>query len=110
MEKKSATPRIKRAIELRDAALKVIAAIGDNNGRLRDAEAKTLGLEMATRKWPPNLRHQVLDFGLDVWTPSQKVLNINWDNDGGIVLISFRRGDWEDRLLSAATIGHATVH
>jgi hypothetical protein len=40
-------------------------------------------------------------FGLDIWpTGENKVLNMEWhDRAGAPVLVSFRRGPWEQRLL-----------
>lgn len=40
-------------------------------------------------------------FGLDIWTPSMKVLNAEY-NGASIELVSIRRGVWEDQLISAA--------
>ena len=110
MQEKPATPRVLRAVELRDAALKVIRAIGIDGGGPIGIEAESLGIKIAARKWPPKLHHQLLTYGLDVWTPKAKVLNINWDDDGRIVLITFKRGEWEARLLSAPFVGSRTTH
>lgn len=40
-------------------------------------------------------------FGLDIWTPTMKVLNAEY-NGAFIELVSIRRGAWEDQLISAA--------
>jgi hypothetical protein len=42
-------------------------------------------------------------YGLDVWAP-KKVLNIEWDHKNKIDIVSFHPGDWEQRLLNAATL------
>jgi hypothetical protein len=42
---------------------------------------------------------------LDVWDETQgeaKVLNMNWDPNGTIEIVSFRRGDWENALIKNA--------
>ena len=41
-------------------------------------------------------------YGLDIWAP-KKVLNIEWEESGDVVLVSFRRGEWEFELIEAAT-------
>ncbi len=40
-------------------------------------------------------------FGLDIWTPSMKGLNAEYDG-ASIELVSIRRGAWEEALISAA--------
>ncbi len=54
-------------------------------------------LAAQTEKRPGNL-----GYGLDIWDRSGvgKVLNIEWDDSGTIELVSFRRGDWEKKVLS----------
>jgi hypothetical protein len=42
-----------------------------------------------------------LPYGLDIWEMN-KVLNMEWASDGKIDIVSFRRGSWEEVLLSAA--------
>lgn len=42
-----------------------------------------------------------LPYGLDVWAP-KKVLNIEWDDKGNIVIISLRPGAWETELITSA--------
>jgi len=41
-----------------------------------------------------------LPYGLDVWAP-KKVLNIEWDDKGAVVLVAFRTGEWEAELIAA---------
>jgi hypothetical protein len=43
-----------------------------------------------------------MPYGIDVWAP-KKVLNIEWDDEGNIELVSFRAGDWEEKLTKAAS-------
>jgi hypothetical protein len=47
-----------------------------------------------------------LPYGLDVWTP-KKVLNIEWDDKGNVVLVSLRPGAWETEL---STLAESEVH
>jgi hypothetical protein len=42
-----------------------------------------------------------LPYGLDIWAP-KKVLNIEWDDQGNVVLISFSPGAWELELITLA--------
>ena len=41
------------------------------------------------------------DYGLDIWY-GRKVMNIEWDEDQPVRVVSFRRGDWEEEFLSCA--------
>lgn len=43
-----------------------------------------------------------LSYGLDIWTQSGKVLNIEWDTQESTQLVSFKRGAWEEVVLSWA--------
>lgn len=46
-----------------------------------------------------------LGTNLDVWDETRggaKVLNMYWDDDCAIEVVSFRRGDWEQVLLDRA--------
>jgi hypothetical protein len=47
---------------------------------------------------------QSLPYGLDLWAP-KKVLNVEWDDQGNVALIGFRRGEWEEELIAAAKWG-----
>ncbi len=42
-----------------------------------------------------------LGYGLDIWDEQYggKVLNLEWNNEGYVDLVSFRRGPWEDKIL-----------
>lgn len=44
-----------------------------------------------------------LPYGLDIWDTAGKVLNIEWDRDGTVRLIKFRRGVWQNLLEELAT-------
>ena len=39
-----------------------------------------------------------LPYGLDIWIPGKKVLNLEWSDDGALEIISFKPGDWERTL------------
>jgi hypothetical protein len=45
-----------------------------------------------------------LRYGLDIWDQEHggKVLNIEWNGEGDVQLVSFRRGPWEARVLAFA--------
>ena len=43
-----------------------------------------------------------LPYGLDIWTSEGKVLNIEWEEGGKTKIVSFKRGAWEDTVLSWA--------
>jgi len=47
----------------------------------------------------------MLPYGLDIWAP-KKVMNIEWSDQGELAIVSFRRGAWEDELISAANAVH----
>jgi hypothetical protein len=42
--------------------------------------------------------HSSRPSGLSIWSGGKKVLNIEWDVDGKIEVVSFKRGDWERKL------------
>jgi hypothetical protein len=44
---------------------------------------------------------QNLPYGLDVWAPN-KVLNMEWDDEGNYEIVSFRPGAWEAELTALA--------
>jgi hypothetical protein len=48
-----------------------------------------------------------LGFGLDVWGTDSKVLNVHWNNEVEIEIVSFKRGDWEQEILNAAEVHSA---
>jgi hypothetical protein len=50
-----------------------------------------------------------LSFGMDVWIPEKKLLNA-WYTGRTIDIISFRRGVWENELISAAQHVEAGQH
>ena len=57
--------------------------------------AQALAKQQATRGRP------VLGYGLDIWrSGSNKVLSIEWDDDGRSNLISMKPGAWEEECLA----------
>jgi len=46
-----------------------------------------------------SLKGKNLSYGLDIHTSEAKVLNIEWDGQGKVGLVSFKRGLWEDTVL-----------
>jgi hypothetical protein len=42
-----------------------------------------------------------LPYGLDVWA-NKKVLNVEWDDQGNVALVSLRPGAWEAELTALA--------
>jgi hypothetical protein len=117
------------ALALRDAALKVISRMGtwqqaeparaaSSVGYIRLLSARLGTLEISYRtpfqrlpKAADLLKYravqqgltapQNLPYGLDVWAP-KKVMNIEWDDKGNVVLVSLRRGAWETELIVLA--------
>ena len=113
------TPKQRDAIRLRDAALKKLRADGVFTKVTRlgfclswKGEGLSLSLRTPFQKLPPVSEHpkyvaammgsniENLPYGLDIWDigGSRKVLNIEWDQQGAIQLVSFRRGAWEAKV------------
>ncbi len=46
-----------------------------------------------------------------IWTYGQdgEVLNVHWNEEGEIEIISFKRGDWEEEILGAAQVQNAST-
>lgn len=111
--------KIARALELRTLALTILKRRGTGNrpGRLsfflragsvsisyrtpfqRMPDAGEQLKYLAAQLGEPSPRS--LPYGLDIWAPG-KVLNLEWDDGGEIVLVSFRSGDWEAKLEALA--------
>ena len=120
-----------RAIQLRDAALRIV----QRQGALQPVNISGLSLltyrdgkfSIAYRtpmRQPPKkagpsareieryapytaaLLHQQsgrnLPYGLDIWCGG-KVLSIEWADNGTVALISYKPGEWEGRLLTIDT-------
>jgi len=49
-----------------------------------------------------------LPYGVDLYWPGQgKVLNVQWDDDGNLDLVSFHRGEWEQESFG---VGSGNIH
>jgi hypothetical protein len=109
----SKSAKLTRALALRDAALlvvkrrgewekvKVAKRAGPGSGDMKFLSVHIGNLSISYR--PSFQRVDVpLPYGLDVWVPSKKVMNIGWDAQGNIDLVSLRPGAWEAELIALA--------
>lgn len=115
------TIRQARACELRDAAQNIVSVRGEwqtvSTMRLIGADIAPFKILLRSpfTKLPPIdgrliatwasqglLPKKNLPWGLDIWT-GKKVLNIEWDDSGEIVVVGFTRGQWEADFLTLAT-------
>jgi len=121
--------RVHRAVEIREATLTVLHSVGKWDRNFRDgdkwvphrvASIGRISMSLRTPFTPEpgpsdglivlaarqGLRiPTALSYGLDIWAP-KKVMNIEWSDRGELVIVSFRRGAWEDELISAADAMH----
>jgi len=115
MDKATKLARIK---SIRAAALRVVEEIGSwhpvrtgsRDRAFRGAEIGDVAISYRTpfQPLPPRsqfTRYQIallgkenLPYGLDIWFAHKKVLNVEWNDEGLIKIISYRPGEWEDRL------------
>jgi hypothetical protein len=110
--------RMTTALDLRDAALRVIGRIGrwEAFGDMKLLSARAEGLAISYRtpfqRMPEandaqkyraaqlgRIAPKNLPYGLDIWAPN-KVMNLEWDDEGNIELVSLRRGPWELELIT----------
>jgi hypothetical protein len=116
--------RLEDAVQIRDAAVKKLQEEGEfekveNSGPVlgwKSRDRKDGGIHMVLRtpfqKLPKHsskfikdcIKHGIkptenLSNGLDIWA-GPKVLNIEWDHKGQVILVSFKRGSWEKIILS----------
>ena len=115
---KKRTSRLDAAINIRDAALKKVKNEGQfegtNAGPLLVWRGDELEISHHTpfQKFPPpdedflrkcyaaGVDPEInLPYGLDIWDMKGKVLNIEWDHENRVELRSFKRGEWEDKVL-----------
>lgn len=114
------TPKVRDAIAIRDAALEKLRKVGRRVARkpitgttLEWSDGSLLILHRTPfQRLPPvpdQLKHEIarfeggmnLGYGLDIWDQgNRKVLNVEWNDDGALKLVSFRRGPWEAKLLA----------
>ena len=98
-----ASVRSKRSVQiplLKAAAIRIAAAHGKPGSvaghELTDVNFGTVQFSIGSLGLGTNL---------DVWDETRggaKVLNMHWDGNGAIEVVSFRRGDWEQVLLDRA--------
>jgi hypothetical protein len=112
--------KIARAIALRDAALIVVKRMGTweaaSQIKLLTARVATLLIGYRTPfqrlpEAPEQMKYFAVQhgkpspeswpYGLDVWAP-KKVMCIEWDDQGNVLLVSLRHGEWEAELIEAA--------
>jgi hypothetical protein len=107
-----------RAIELLEMALPVVKALGawqriEGGPNLLDFRTGSLIIAYRSpfQKPPPPsaelIRKSVtfgvlpgknLPHGLDIWAPPRKVLNIEWSDDGDMLIVGYKAGPWEQEL------------
>jgi hypothetical protein len=95
--------RSKRSVQiplLKAAAIRIAATHGKPGSvsahELTDVDPDTVKFSIGSLGLGTNL---------DVWDETRggaKVLNMNWDGNGAMAVVSFRRGDWEQILLDRA--------
>jgi hypothetical protein len=108
-----------RAIQLRDLALQVIQTSGSwsSSGEVKALKYRGDDLSILYRtpfqrlpETPDHIKYmgaflgvdtQNLPYGLDIWS-LRKVLNIEWDDKGRVILVSYKRGEWEKKLEALA--------
>lgn len=113
--------RLETATRLRDAALSKLRAegtldrLGGTNDIGRILRGKIGALTMVLRtpfnRLPPltedmkynsalfGRRPHTLPYGLDIWAEGGKVFFVEWNDEGEIDLVSFKRGEWEKTLI-----------
>ena len=116
--------RLTVALELRDVALTVLQQYGQwktvqtsrsPGGNIRILSASVRGLDICCRtpfqripKPGNSLKYRAaqlglsapknLPYGLDIWAP-KKVMNIEWDDKGKLILVSLHPGHWQTELI-----------
>jgi hypothetical protein len=98
--------RKQRAIELRDLALLAIKTGGaqtcaDINSAMRECPNDLYIHHRTVPYLPAGVPSRNLQYGLDIWS-GRKVLNIEWSDDGEVKVVSYRPGQWEREVESAA--------
>jgi hypothetical protein len=80
--------------------------------RFRHSASNTIHETDAEGQQPPTYLHALvkqrgapdLPYTMEVWYLDKKIVNVQWDDDDKIQLISFHPGAWEEKL---ATISKA---
>ena len=111
------TPKWEQAVLLRDISIVLVQKYGifekSNIGNMLTWSSDKFIISYRTpfNKIPPvpdEVSYQAailgesalnLPYGINVWTkPKGKVLNLEWNDEGKIFFISFKRGEWEQDL------------
>lgn len=122
------TNRLQAALRLRDAAIAALRAHGEMSviecvpGRVLTADIGEISILHSTPFQKLNLLTPDLalkaalfeqetgkkapvnhPYGLDIWSAGRKVFNLQWsDDDRQVVLVTFKRGACEARLLAGS--------
>jgi hypothetical protein len=99
---RSSVTKKQRAVQLRDLVLMAIEAIGTGpNGDRSAIGERPNHLYISYRAIPYPRAHPTLSknlpYDLDIWW-NNKVLNIEWSDDGRIEVVSYEPGPWEGEL------------
>jgi hypothetical protein len=117
--------RKQQALRMRNLGLAVVRARGVLTGKgtgmqTLDATAGSLNLTLRTPfGWSrkdiasENAKYRLavagslhrgnLPYGLDIWSPTRKVTNIEWDDKGAVEILGYYPGSWEDELAKLAS-------
>jgi hypothetical protein len=90
MPMKVGSKRLNKILNARDDALPLIEALGEESPTGRQLKLGDLSLSY--------YRGFSLPHALNIWTPSNKVLNIEWNDDGDILVIGYKSGGWHETL------------
>ena len=106
--------RLERVIAIRDRALILLKEHGEwhemqGAGKSLEASVGNVKFSHRTpfsgiREVSPRMKYNealfgktMLPYGLDIWA-GKKVLNVEWDNEGNVEIVSFTRGEWENEF------------
>jgi hypothetical protein len=102
-EPKTKSEKLARALALRDIAVDVAKRCGTLEQHYEpDANIFTVQIGKMIIAYRIAICAGCADFrfpyGLDVWAP-EKVLSIEWDDEGSVDLVNWRPGTWTSQLL-----------
>lgn len=117
------SPKDRRAILIRDAAKEIVAHEGAwlegearrRKVRIRSASFNGIQILLTTpfqRLYviPDEMRYHAAltgfqpnrPYGIDIFVQWHKMFNVEWDEDNRVLIVCFRRGQWEDDVLRRA--------
>ena len=117
------SPKDRRAIVIRDAAREIVAYEGAwlegdarrRKVRIRSASFNGIQILLTTpfqRLYviPDEMKYHAAltgfqlnrPYGIDIFVQSHKIFNVEWDEDNRVLIVCFRRGQWEDDVLRRA--------